>query len=226
MHHRAGIVDVDEDAAVQEWVPGGGAEETVRGVEHEDVAALIVHPDGLPEHVVLLRALVDALDGAVADVDQRHLLRREREVAAVGCTVEEDVVAAAAQDAVHLPRRVQGGAVQRQGDVHAVLVGVEVRAVLAVAQPQVHPVGEELHRRGGPGGAEADGGEGVWVSWFLGAVARTRRAGVGCDGYVWATRRAGEFEGHGLVLWFSRKRRSVADATFHWQVGPARLLGP
>jgi hypothetical protein len=23
-------------------------------------------------------------------------------------------------------------------------------------------------------------------------------AGVGCDGYVWATRRAGEFEGHGL----------------------------
>jgi hypothetical protein len=38
-------------------------------------------------------------------------------------------------------------------------------------------------------------------------------AGVGCDGYVWATRRAGEFEGHGLCCggaWSSRKHRSVA----------------
>ena len=54
---------------------------------------------------------------------------------------------------------------QRQGDAHAVLVGVEVRAVLAVPQPQVHPVGEELHRR--EGRAEASGGEGLGflVSW-------------------------------------------------------------
>lgn len=80
----------------------------------------------------------------MAGVGQRHRLRREGEVPAVGSALEEHVVVAGAPDPVYMPRRVQGGAVQPQRDACPVLVGVEVHSVYALQQPHMHPVGEKL----------------------------------------------------------------------------------
>jgi hypothetical protein len=100
-----------------------------------------------PEDVDLLRVIVVSLDRVVSLVtlvDPRRPGRAD-EVPAVGGAAEDDVAAAAAHDPVHLPHRLQGGAVRLQHDARAVVVGEEVRAVRAVPQPHEPPVGEAIH---------------------------------------------------------------------------------
>jgi hypothetical protein len=147
MHHGAVIMAgvIDEDVSEEGGVLGAGAEKTVRGLEHDDVD--VVHIGSLPEDVVLLRGLVDALDREVRMVTgvDPHRDARDGEVPAVGGAVEEDVDAVVAPDPVHLPRRLQGAALRLQDDARAVVVGVEVRAVRAVPQPHERPVGEQVH---------------------------------------------------------------------------------
>jgi hypothetical protein len=166
MHHGAVIMAgvIDEDVSEEGGVLGAGAEKTVRGLEHDDVD--VVHIGSLPEDVVLLRGLVDALDREVRMVTgvDPHRDARDGEVPAVGGAVEEDVDAVVAPYPVHLPRRLQGAALRLQDDARAVVVGVEVRAVRAVPQPHERPVGEEVH---GP----------RWWCFSCGGGCRRRRRG-------------------------------------------------
>jgi len=132
-------------------VPAVAAEVALQIVAHDDVVAVIPRPDDPPHDGARVEIVAVALDDASAAVAaRRRRVGRDREVAAVGGAVEEDVGDTLVHDPVHLPRRVQRRAARAQGDADPVLVGVEVRAELAALQPHVRPVGEEVHRRRPP----------------------------------------------------------------------------
>ncbi|CAN6165001.1 unnamed protein product [Urochloa humidicola] len=120
-------------------------------------------------------------------VAPRRAMSREAEVPAVGGAAEEEEGLAAADGAVHRPRRVQRRPVLAPGEMEPVLVGGEVVAVPAAPQPHVRPVREELHLSPawflllpGDGGARGRG--------FLGAAAGGEK-GKGSESEEFVARR-------------------------------------
>jgi hypothetical protein len=187
VHHRvAVVVVVDGDAGAPPTVLAVGAEEAVRFVlQEKPVFPAGPNLDGNPGNGVVV--VVDALDDVVADMSARRRVVGGLEVAAEGGAVEEDVGGFAADDAVHLPRRVERLAERAQEHGHPVLVGDEVHAVAAnVPQPHLVPVGEALQRS--PRGAEALEAAIERAGYSL-ALHRRALAGAATAGWGWWQRR-------------------------------------
>ena len=108
-------------------------------------------------------ALLDAEPAVVAP--RRHV--RRGEVAAVGGAVEVQVMRVITLDQMNRPGHVHRIPAAVEGDSMAVLVGVQVRAVHAAAQPHVLAVMELLHLS--PVKMESRGARGKerWVLGFL-----------------------------------------------------------
>jgi hypothetical protein len=184
VHHRVSVVVVvDGDAGAPRTVLAVGADEAIGSVLQEKLVFPGPNLDGNPGNGVVVLVVVDALDDVVAEMSVRRRVVRCLEVAAEGGAVEEDVGGFAADDAVHLPRRVERLAERAQEHGHPVLVGDEVHTVGPSApQPHLVPVGKALQRS--PRGAEAleAASERAGYSLALHRGALLPRAGVGGSG--------------------------------------------